>query len=84
MENSESYYENEVIKLQSEIEAAEAMTEAEIAQAFNAEDKEEYLSLLREELEYTLSLLQDDGCSGSENIDCGFADESDFLRYKFG
>lgn len=82
METGEYSYRNEVVTLTNDIELAKSMTEEEMQSYFNTDDsKEDFISFLEEELRVAESHIDDD--DDSSYIDPGFANEADYLRYKF-
>lgn len=83
MKTGEYSYRNEVITLTDDIEMAKSMTEEEMQSYFNTDDsKEEFISFLEEELKVAESHIEDEDDDFSY-IDPGFANEADYLRYKF-
>lgn len=83
METGEYSYRNEVVTLTNDIELAKSMTEEEMQSYFNTDDsKEEFISFLEEELRVAESHIEDES-DDFGFIDPGFADEADYLRYKF-
>lgn len=84
MKTGEYSYRNEVITLTDDIEMAKSMTEEEMQSYFNTDDsKEEFISFLEEELKVAESYLEEDEDDDFSYIDPGFANEADYLRYKF-
>ena len=82
METGEYSYRNEVVTLTNDIELAKSMTEEEMQSYFNTDDsKEDFISFLEDELRVAESHIENDDDSSS--IDSGFANEADYLRYKF-
>lgn len=82
METGEYSYRNEVVTLISDIELAKSMTEEEMQSYFNTDDsKEDFISFLEDELRVAESHIEND--DDSSYIDLGFANEADYLRYKF-
>lgn len=82
METGEYSYRNEVVTLTNDIELAKSMTEEEMQSYFNTDDsKEEFISFLEEELRVAESHIEND--DDFSFIDPGFANEADYLRYKF-
>lgn len=82
METGEYSYRNEVVTLTNDIELAKSMTEEEMQSYFNTDDsKEDFISFLEDELRVAESHIEDD--DDSSYIDPGFANEADYLRYKF-
>ena len=78
METGEYSYRNEVVTLTN----AKSMTEEEMQSYFNTDDsKEDFISFLEDELRVAESHIEDD--DDSSYIDPGFANEADYLRYKF-
>lgn len=83
METGEYSYRNEVVTLTNDIELAKSMTEEEMQSYFNTDDsKEEFISFLEDELRVAESHIEEES-DDFGFIDPGFADESDYLRYKF-
>ncbi len=84
MKTGEYSYRNEVITLTDDIEMAKSMTEEEMQSYFNTDDsKEKFISFLEEELKVAESYLEEDEDDDFSYIDPGFANEADYLRYKF-
>lgn len=83
METGEYSYRNEVVTLTDDIELAKSMTEEEMQSYFNTDDsKEEFISFLEEELRVAERHIEEEN-DDSSYIDPGFANEADYLRYKF-
>ena len=82
METGEYSYRNEVVTLTDDIELAKSMTEEEMQSYFNTDDsKEDFISFLEEELRVAESHIEND--DDFSFIDPGFANEADYMRYKF-
>lgn len=82
MKTDEFFYENEAEGLKADIEKAKSMTEEEMQSYFNTDDsKEEFISMLEDELKVAESHIENDDDFGI--VDPGFANEADYLRYKF-
>lgn len=82
MKTDEFFYENEAEGLKSDIEKAKSMTEEEMQSYFNTDDsKEEFISMLEDELKVAESHIEND--DDFSIVDPGFANEADYLRYKF-
>ena len=82
MKTGEYSYRNEVVALTNDIELAKSMTEEEMQSYFNTDDsKEDFISFLEEELRIAESHIEND--DDFSFIDPGFANEADYLRYKF-
>lgn len=82
MKTDEFFYENEAESLKADIEKAKSMTEEEMQSYFNTDDsKEEFISMLEDELKVAESHIEND--DDFSNFDPGFANEADYLRYKF-
>lgn len=82
METGEYSYKNEVVTLTNDIELAKSMTEEEMQSYFNTDDsKEDFISFLEDELRIAESHIEND--DDFSFIDPGFANEADYLRYKF-
>lgn len=82
METGEYSYRNEVVTLTNDIELAKSMTEEEMQSYFNTDDsKEDFISFLEDELRIAESHIEND--DDFSFIDPGFANEADYLRYKF-
>lgn len=82
MKTDEYSYRNEAISLINDINLAKSMTEEEMQSYFNTDDsKEDFISFLEDELRVAESHIDDD--DDSSYIDPGFANEADYLRYKF-
>ena len=83
METGEYSYRNEVVTLTNDIELAKSMTEEEMQSYFNTDDsKEEFISFLEEELRIAERHIEEENDDFSF-IDPGFANEADYMRYKF-
>lgn len=83
MKTNEYSYKNEVITLTNDIELAKSMTEEEMQSYFNTDDsKEDFISFLEDELRVAESHIENEDDDFSF-IDPGFANEADYLRYKF-
>lgn len=84
MGTSKSYYEKEVVNLLNSIELAKSMTEEEIQMYFCTDDtKEDFMSFLNDELDNAESMLYEPDEDYACGIDEGFANEADYLRYKY-
>lgn len=84
MGTSKSYYEKEVANLLNSIELAKSMTEEEIQMHFCTDDtKEDFMSFLNDELDNAESMLYEPDEDYACSIDEGFANEADYLRYKY-
>lgn len=82
MKTDEYSYRNEAISLINDINLAKSMTEEEMQSYFNTDDsKEDFISFLEEELRVAESHIEND--DDFSFIDPGFANEADYLRYKF-
>lgn len=83
MGTKENFWKNEVETLVNDINTVEAMSEAEMREFYNTDDsKEDFLEFLRDELEVAQKHIgNDDACDCG--IDEGFANEADYLRYKY-
>ena len=83
MKTNEYSYKNEVITLTNDIELAKSMTEEEMQSYFNTDDsKEDFISFLEDELRVAESHIENEDDDFSF-VDPGFANEADYLRYKF-
>lgn len=77
--------EEELDKLYKELETVKNADEETVCRAFNADSKQEYIDLIQDEIDGYEAIL-----AGDEESDCdewdahGFANEADYLRYKFG
>lgn len=83
MKTDEFFYENEAESLKADIEKAKYMTEEEMQSYFNTDDsKEDFISFLEDELKVAESHIVENDDDFS-SVDPGFANEADYLRYKF-
>lgn len=77
--------EEELDKLYKELETVKNADEETVCRAFNADSKQEYIDLIQEEIDCYEAIL-----AGVEEPTCdewdahGFANEADYLRYRFG
>ena len=77
--------ENELDKLYRELETVKNADEETVCRAFNADSKQEYIDLIQDEIGCYEAIL-----AGVEEPTCdewdanGFANEADYLRYRFG
>lgn len=77
--------EEELDKLYKELETVKNADEETVCRAFNADSKQEYIDLIQDEIDCYEAIL-----AGVEEPTCdewdahGFANEADYLRYRFG
>lgn len=77
--------EEELDKLYKELETVKNADEETVCRAFNADSKQEYIDLIQDEIDCYEAILADDEESDCDEWDAhGFANEADYLRYKFG
>ena len=77
--------EEELDKLYKELETVKNADEETVCRAFNADSKQEYIDLIQDEIDCYEAIL-----AGVEEPTCdewdahGFANEAEYLRYRFG
>ena len=77
--------ENELDKLYRELETVKNADEETVCRAFNADSKQEYIDIIQDEIDCYEAILAGDEEPTSDEWDAhGFANEADYLRYKFG
>lgn len=77
--------EEELDKLYRELETVKNADEETVCRAFNADSKQEYIDLIQDEIDcYEAIITSADEQSCDEWDAHGFANEADYLRYRFG
>lgn len=77
---------NRLDELERELEEVKAMSEKEVCEKCNVDSKDEYIAILEEEI----TALESYQCEYDENDDYdmfddhGFANESDYVRWRYG
>ena len=78
--------EEELDKLYRELETVKNADEETVCRAYNTDTKQEYIDLIQDEIDcYEAIITSADEQSTSDEWDAhGFANEADYLRYRFG
>lgn len=78
--------EEELDKLYRELETVKNADEETVCRAYNADSKQEYIDLIQDEIDCYEAIIT----SADKQFTCdeweanGFANEADYLRYRFG
>lgn len=77
--------ENELDNLYRELETVKNADEDTVCRAFNVDTKQEYIDLIQNEIDCYEAILASANEPTCDEWDAhGFANEADYLRYRFG
>ena len=76
---------NQLDELYAELKQVQGMHAETVCKRFNADSKEEYIEVLKDEIQ-ALENYEGEDYDSDYDVwdDHGFANEADFLQYKFG